>query len=52
MLLREHRRNIRVIVSQSDLALSAGNTYAMSFTAEGESGREITVKSCRTGIQR
>ena len=24
-----------VIVSQSDLALSAGNTYAMSFTAEG-----------------
>ena len=34
-----------VIVSQSDLALSAGNTYAMSFTAEGESGREITVKA-------
>ena len=34
-----------VIVSQSDLALSAGNTYAMSFTAEGEPGREITVKA-------
>ena len=34
-----------VIVSQSDLALSAGNTYAMSFTAEGESGREITIEA-------
>ena len=34
-----------VIVSQSDLALSAGGTYAMSFTAEGEPGREITVKA-------
>lgn len=34
-----------VIVSQSDLALSAGNKYAMSFTAEGESGREITIEA-------
>ena len=34
-----------VIVSQSDLALSAGNTYAMSFTAEGEPGREIAVRA-------
>ena len=34
-----------VIVSQSDLALSAGNTYAMSFTAEGEAGKNIMVKA-------
>lgn len=34
-----------VIVSQSDLALSAGNTYAMSFTAEGEAGKNILVKA-------
>ena len=34
-----------VIVSQSDLALSAGNTYVMSFTAEGEAGKNIMVKA-------
>lgn len=34
-----------VIVTQSDLALSAGNTYAMSFTAEGEAGKNIMVKA-------
>lgn len=34
-----------VIVSQSDLALSAGGTYAMSFTAEGESGKNITIEA-------
>lgn len=34
-----------VTVSQSDLALSAGNTYAMSFTAEGEAGKNIMVKA-------
>ena len=33
-----------VIVSQTDLALSSGNTYAMSFTAEGEPGKKILVK--------
>lgn len=30
-----------VVVSQSDLALSAGNTYAMSFTAEGATGTSV-----------
>ena len=34
-----------VIVSQSDLALSAGGTYAMSFTAEGEPGKNITIEA-------
>lgn len=34
-----------VIVSQSDLALSAGNAYAMSFTAEGDAGKSISVKA-------
>ena len=34
-----------VTVSQSDLALSAGNTYAMSFTAEGEAEKNITIKA-------
>lgn len=33
-----------VIVLQTDLALSSGNTYAMSFTAEGEPGKKILVK--------
>ena len=33
-----------VIVSQTDLALSSGNTYVMSFTAEGEPGKKILVK--------
>ena len=36
--------NNPVIVLQTDLALSSGNTYAMSFTAEGESGKKILVK--------
>ena len=35
-----------VVISQSDLALSAGNTYAMSFTAEGEAGKYIKVRTC------
>lgn len=34
-----------VTVLQKDLALSAGNTYAVSFTAEGESGKNILVKA-------
>lgn len=36
--------NNPVIVLQTDLALSSGNTYAMSFTAEGEPGKKILVK--------
>ncbi len=34
-----------IIVSQSDLALSAGNAYAMSFTAEGDAGKSINVRA-------
>ena len=35
-----------VVISQKDLALTAGNTYAMSFTAEGEAEKYIKVRTC------
>ena len=43
--VRRTSANNPVIVLQTDLALSSGNTYAMSFTAEGEPGKKILVKS-------
>lgn len=35
--------NKPVIISQKSLALSVGNAYELSFTAEGEAGKEIKV---------